>query len=383
MYKVALKMLIGDKAKYTGIIIGLSFAALIITQQAGIFLGILLRMFGFITDTSQPNIWVMDPKIQFVDDIKPLKETQLYRIRGIEGIKWAVPLYKGMIRARLPNGIFQNCIIIGIDDATFIGGPPRMIQGKVYNLRKSDSIIVDIVGAKTKLATEIKGNTIPLKVGDTMELNDHYSVVVGICKNTKTFQSQPVLYTTYKQATFMVPQERKMLSFVLAHSEDNVDPQKLCRKITALTGLAAYTHDEFIDLTVKYFLQKTGIAVNFGITVLLGFIIGTIIAAQTFYNFTLDNLRFFGTFKAMGADNKLLRRMILLQALWVGALGWGIGIGAAALIAFLTRNTELSFYMPIQLFIFTGFSIFSMCTLSAIISIRKVIHLEPAIVFKS
>jgi putative ABC transport system permease protein len=383
MFKVALQMLIGDKAKYTGIIIGLSFAALIITQQAAIFLGIVLRMFGFITDTSQPNVWVMDPKIQFVDDVKPMKETVLYRIRGIDGIEWAVPLYKGMIRARLPTGVFQNCIIIGIDDSTLIGGPPRMVQGKVYDLRKSDSIIVDKVGAETKLATEKNGYLVPLRVGDTMELNDHYSVVVGISRNTKTFQSQPVIYTTYKHATYIVPQERKMLSFVLAHTAKNVDDKKVCRKITALTGLAAYTKDEFISLTVNYFLRKTGIAVNFGITVLLGFIIGTIIAAQTFYNFTLDNLRFFGTFKAMGADNKLLRKMILLQAIWVGFIGWGIGVGAAGLIAFSTKNTELSFYMPVQLFIFSGIAIFSMCTLSAIISIRKVMKLEPAIVFKS
>ena len=38
---VALKMLVGDRAKYIGIIIGLTFASLLITQQSAIFAGIM------------------------------------------------------------------------------------------------------------------------------------------------------------------------------------------------------------------------------------------------------------------------------------------------------------------------------------------------------
>lgn len=75
MYFVALKMLIGDRSKYLGIIMGLTFASLLITQQAAIFVGLTTRTYGFITDTGQADIWVMDPKVQFVDDIKPLQDT--------------------------------------------------------------------------------------------------------------------------------------------------------------------------------------------------------------------------------------------------------------------------------------------------------------------
>jgi putative ABC transport system permease protein len=106
---VALKMLVGDKAKYFGIIMGLTFASLLITQQAAIFLGLMTRTFGAITDLSYPDIWVMDRKVQFIDDIKPLQDTELFRVRGISGVEWAVPLYKGLLKARLSNGNFQTC----------------------------------------------------------------------------------------------------------------------------------------------------------------------------------------------------------------------------------------------------------------------------------
>src|SRR5690606_8137019 len=122
MYHVALKMLTGDKGKYLGIIMGLTFASLIMTQQPAIFLGIMARSYSFITDTNLPDIWVMDPKVQFVDDLKPLQDTELYRVRGVSGVAWAMPMYKGLLRVRLADGTFQACMVIGLDDATLVGG---------------------------------------------------------------------------------------------------------------------------------------------------------------------------------------------------------------------------------------------------------------------
>ena len=84
-------------------------------------------------------------------------------------------------------------------------------------------------------------------------------------------------------------------------------------------------------MTINYYLLYTGIPFNFGITALLGFLVGTAIAGQTFYNFTIENIKQFGALKAMGATNVRIVGMILLQALVVGLLGYGIGVGLAAL----------------------------------------------------
>lgn len=381
---IALKMLVGNRAKYLGIIFGLTFASLLITQQSAIFLGLMTRTFGFLTDTGLPDIWVVDPKVQYIDDLKPLKETESLRVRGIEGVEWAVPMYKGLLKARLPNGTFQACILVGLDDETLIGGPPEMLQGKIADLRNSDAIIVDIVGATGKLAKILPGGTrVPLHRGDTMELNDHRAVVVGICSVQRTFQSQPVVYTTFSRATLFAPRERKLMSFVLVKAKQGQDHTVLCQRIRQMTGLAAYTHNELRELTVHYYMKYTGIPINFGITVVLGFIVGVAIAGQTFYNFTLDNLRYFGTLKAMGASDGTLFRMIILQAATVGGIGYGIGVGAASVFGLLTGNTELSFYLPWQLLVFSATAVTLICAASSVLSIWKVIRLEPAIVFKS
>jgi len=381
---IALKMLIGDRAKYLGILMGLTFASLLLTQQAGIFVGLMSRTFGFLTDTSLPSIWVMDEKVQFVDDVKPLRDTDLDRVRSVEGVEWAVPLYKGLLQARLDNGNFQSCNLIGLDDATLIGGPPIMVQGTLADLRRSDGVIVDEVGASGKLAKVLPGGRrVPLQVGDTMELNDHRAVVVGICRTTRTFQSQPMVYTTYSRATIFAPRQRKLLSFVLAKPKAGENSQVVCDRIREKTGLAAYTHKQFVQLTLNYFMKNTGIPINFGMSVLLGFIIGTAIAGQTFYNFTLDNLRYFGTLKAMGAGNVKLLGMIVLQALTVGAVGYGLGVGAACLFGAASTHSELAFLLPWQVLALTAGAVLLICVGSALASIWKVMRLEPAIVFRS
>jgi putative ABC transport system permease protein len=289
-----------------------------------------------------------------------------------------------MIRARLGDGTFQSCIVMGLDDATLVGGPPEMVQGQIGDLRRSEAVIIDEVGANDKLAKVSKdGVKVPLKVGDTMELNDHRSVIVGICRVGKTWSSLPVVYTTYGRATTFAPQERRLLSFVLVKVLPGYAPQEVCDRIRKTTGLGAYTHPNFIRKTRDYFLEHTGIPINFGIAVGLGFIVGTAIAGQTFYNFTLENLRYFGLLKAMGASNLLLLRMIVLQALLVGFIGYGLGVGLTAFIGWVTAQGDLAFLMPWQLLVFTAVSILLICVIASIISIQKVMRLEPAIVFKA
>ncbi|OHB97077.1 MAG: ABC transporter permease [Planctomycetes bacterium RIFCSPLOWO2_12_38_17] len=381
---IALKMLIGDRAKYLGIIFGLAFASLLITQQMAIFLGLMTRTYGFLTDTPQPDIWVVDPKVQYIDDLKPLRETDVLRVRGVEGVAWAVRLYKGLLKARLPNGTFQNCIVVGLDDETLIGGPPVILEGELSNLRHNDAIIVDNVGADGKLANVTPdGRRIPLRIGDTMELNDHRAIVAGICRVTRTFQSQPVVYTTYSRATVFAPRERKLMSFVLVKANPGYDLSELCQRIRKTTGLAAYTKDEIKTITVRYYMKYTGIPVNFGITVILGFIVGVAIAGQTFYNFTQDNIRYFGTLKAMGASDFMLLKMVLLQAAMVGGIGYGMGVGAASTFSFLSGRTELSFCMPWQLLVASAVAIALICIISSFLSMWRIVKLEPAIVFKT
>ncbi len=410
---IALKMLTGDKPKFFGIVMGLTFAALLITQQGSIFCGLMLRTAAQITDITGVDLWVMDPSVRFIDDTKPMLESNLYRVRGVDGVRWAVPLYKGNARAKLtplgpagkPVNVIEQVILLGLDDVSMVGAPPpeRILAGKLIDLRQTDAVIVDRVGLR-KLFPALKGQVpphpdeligkfeadgvtpkkdiLPSFIGQELEMNDHRAVIVGICEATRTFQSNPVVYTTYTRAKSFVPRERKLLSYVLVQVEPGQDPTKVAENIRARTSLGAMSSDEFQMLTINYYLKYTGIPINFGITVFLGFLVGTAIAGQTFYNFTLENIKQFGALKAMGTTNTRIVGMVLVQAAVVGLLGYGIGTGGAAIFGQRVQGTELAFFTWWPVLPIAGGAVVLICLLSSLISVRRVIVLEPAIVFR-
>ncbi len=395
MLWIALKMLTGDRAKYLGIIAGVTFAALLIAQQASIGCGLLLRTTSTIQDIADVDIWVMDRDVEFIDELKALTDDDLYRVQGVPGVDWAVQFYKGQGRVKLdagnPHGagLYQQVVVLGLDDDTLVGAPRQIIVGTLADLRTPDAVIMDENGFKYLWPKE------PLRAGKVFEMNDHRAVVVGVCKASDTFQTFPILYTRYHQAIQFIPQARLVTSAIFVHPQAGLDPQVVCRRIEEQTRtvaerpgegkprLKALTRNEFIWLTLGYFMRRTGIMVNFSITVALGFIVGCAIAGQTFYTFTLENLNQFGSLKAMGVNNLRIVGMVLTQAFVVGLIGYCLGVGLAALFGqIVPQFSRLAFYMPWQVLAGTAAAVGVIVMLSSLLSIVKVLFLEPAVVFR-
>lgn len=377
MVWIAWKMLVGNRVKYLGIVFGVVFAALLIAQQASIFCGLMSFTVSQILDVAGPGIWVMDKGVQYVDDVKPLSDNDLFRVKSVPGVAWAVRLYKGIARARLEEGVYEQMILLGLDDATLVGAPRQMVLGSIAGLRKPDAVIMDDAGYRKLWPGE------PLRVGRTFEMNDRRAVVVGITKARRTFTSFPIVYTRYSQAVLFAPPERKVLSFVLAEPLPDVSVDEVCRRIDERTGLQALTPDRFLWKTVSYYLRKTGMPLNFGITVLLGFLVGTAIAGQTFYLFTVENIRQYGALKAMGAGNWTILAMVLSQGLQVGLVGYGVGVGLAAIFGQWVKGaSRLAFFMPWQVLAIDAAAVFLIVLIASLISVRKVLVVEPAIVFR-
>ena len=375
---IALKMLTGDRSKYFGIIFGVTFATLLIAQQVSIFVGIMGRTTSQIVDVRDADIWVMDNKVRYIDEIPALPDTDLQRVRGVSGVAWAVKLYKGQVRARLADGNFRNVVLLGLDDATLVGAPAEMIAGSLGDLAQPDAVIIDKAGYEYMWPGE------PYRLGRTFEMNDRRAVLAGVCKASAPFTTLPIVYTRYSQASWFVPRERNLMSFVLAKPEAGLRAEEVCARIERQTGLTALTPQQFHWKTIAYFLGSTGIPVNFGITITLGFIIGVAIAGQTFYLFTIENLKQFGALKAMGLSNARIVGMILLQALVVGFIGYGLGMGlAAAFFESTSHVTHLAgLHIYWQVMAGVGGAVLVIVILSSLLSIRRVLVLEPAIVFR-
>jgi putative ABC transport system permease protein len=378
LFAVAIRMLIGDRAKYLGLIFAIAFSSFLISQQSSLFVGLMSRTRGQIRDVTDADIWVMDAATKYFDEVYALRDSELYRVRGVPGVEWAVPLFKGNQSAKTATGFFRSVLVLGLDDASLTGVPRKLLMGNTEDLRLPDAAIIDRAGYNFLYPGQ------PLQLGRILELNDHRIRIVGICIPSAPFIASPILYTRYSLAVNLVGRQRTQMSFLLAKAAPGADPHVVADHIRQSTGLKAVTGDDFGWMTINYYLANSGIPINFGLTVAVAIIVGAVVAGQTFYIFTIENLKQFGALKAIGATNARITGMIMLQALLVGFLGYSVGITMTAGFFFGIRNLEalrdITLLWPIMLGTFIV--VIGIVLVASLLSIRKVIVLEPAIVFR-
>jgi putative ABC transport system permease protein len=375
---IAIRMLTGDRVKFFGLLFGVAFSALLIAQQATVFTGLMLRASSAVWDVTDADIWVMDPKAQQVEGTLPLPSTDLLRVRGVRGVAWAVPMLRAGASVRTNEGRLEAVTIVGVDDVSLVGLPQQMLVGNKAALASPDSILVDGIGIEKLYPGETE------TVGRNLELNDRRAVIAGIVDAKPSFATGVLFFTRYSNALNFVPGTRNRMTYVLAKAAPGEDAAEVARRITATTGLKARTQQEFALDSINYTIANTGIPINFGITVVLGFVVGAAIVGLTFSLFIRDNIRQFGALKAIGVTNGGIRTMVALQAAVIGSIGFGLGIGMATLSIAASSGTAAfkGFYTPWQIVAGVAVTIAVMVFGTGWVALRKVLQTEPAEVFR-
>ena len=379
MIWIAIRMLTGDRQKFFGLLFGIAFSTLLITQQLTIFVNLIERGASGIYNVPVGDVWVMDPATRTQDVVYPMPSTALDRVRSVAGVAWAVPHMREVAVVRTPQGDLEGVSVIGVDDETLIGLPRHMLRGHRDLLKEPDAVFVDVVGAGRMFENGEE------PVGQWLEMNDRRAVIRGVVDMQPAFMSQAALYTRYSNALGFVPGSRNRLSFVLVHAADGVDPAELATRISTQTGLKAMERKAFARNGVDFIIKNTGIPINFGITVALGFIVGVAIVGLTFSLFIRDNIRQFGALKAIGVDNRILARMVMAQAGLVGMIGYGFGtLMAAAFIANGAANSAdfKGFYSPWEVPLISFLAMAAILLLTGWLAMRRVLKTEPASVFR-
>ncbi len=373
MLLIAARMLFGDRAKYLTLVSALAFAALLMNQQGAIFLGLLFQATGPLQNVHQGDLWVMDKNVEWVIDYRPLSDQKLGRVRSVPGVEWAEPFFNGWATIEMGD-TFRRVQMIGVSRTTLVGRPARITEGRIEDLWLPDAILVE-EGSRTKL-----GNP---SIGSVLRVNDRRAVVVGFCRAKRGFESNAIVYTTFENVQRFTPLGRERISYILVKVRPDAALEDVQADIRALGEIDAFTAAQFRARTIRFIVGATGIGINFSITIALGFLVGLFLSAAVFYQFTLENLRTFAVLKALGARSPTLLRMVLLQAIIVGVVGFGIGVGAAGVftIASNKAQSDLSSYFPWQLM--AGSFVLTLVTimLGSVLSIRRVVRVSPATVF--
>ncbi len=372
--KIAYKLLVGDKAKFAALLVGIAFAVFLMIMMTSMFAGILHRSSATVINTGA-KIWVMDPAVNTPASSIPMSDYILDAVRSINGVQYAVPLYSGGALVKLPSGVYQAVTVIGLDD-TSLFGRPELIEGHIEDIYAENAFIIVKDAEFRKLDNP--------KLGAEFEVNDHRGVIVGIAKvTTSGLFGIPTLYTTYKRAIQYIPSMRYTISYILVEPKSSDAVQHIKQQVKLL-GYEALTSDEFISKIANFYIYQTGVGTNVLIMTVISFIVGLSISGQTFYTFILENLEKFGALKAIGAKGKELVYMILFQATFTALTGYGLGIGLASLLIALAKLRLPSYAAKIT-YTTLGFAfimVLIIAGISSYIGIRKVIKIEPFDIFR-
>ncbi|GAB4481357.1 MAG: ABC transporter permease [Erythrobacter tepidarius] len=378
MLWIAIRMLTGDAQKFYGLLFGIAFSTLLITQQMTIFVNLVQRGASGVFNAPEAEVWVMDPVSRTTDVSYAMPATALDKVRSVPGVEWAVPHLRAVANVRTAEGDLEGVAVIGVDDATLIGLPRRMAQGDKSVLFAPDAVVIDDTGAQRFFPAGAS------PIGARLELNDQRALVRGIADAIPSFTSTVVLYTRYSNALNFVPGTRNRLSFVLVGVSEGQTPEQVADRIEAETGLKAKTRDEFAQAGIDFIIENTGIPTNFGITVFLGFVVGVAIVGLTFSLFIRDNIKQFGALKAIGVTNGKIVRMVAAQAGLVGMIGYALGVVGTVLFiyGFSANPFFKGFYIPWQVPLISLVAVVIILAITGLIAIRSVLKTEPAAVFR-
>ncbi|HVA94931.1 MAG TPA: ABC transporter permease [Candidatus Dormibacteraeota bacterium] len=395
MMRIAIKMLLGDRAKYVGLLIGIAFTSFLVTFAGSYLCGFLTRGFSLISENSGADVWVMDPAVQSTELTTNIPDSAVSRVRSVDGVAFAEPLALATTDARFANGRFQSFQLIAVDDATLLGLPP--LQGGVSPsvLRTPDAVVVNSGGTEGKLETPVSAADqwpfgephlgVPMRelaAGDQLLVNDHRVVVRGRAKALPRYPPQPLMYTTLANASRMLPPERHLLTFVVAKAAPGVSPRKLAARIESQTGLKARSSDDFKADTVDWLLINSEDVGDMASMVSIAMLVGFGVTGVMLYMFTTDSLRQYAVLKTMGANSRLLLAMIFVQSGLCALLGTGLGLGLCAIVG---QIAILVFNYPFRMMWFTpvfgSLMVVLVSVAAAAISARPVLKLEPGVVF--
>jgi putative ABC transport system permease protein len=372
--KLAYKLLVNDKAKFTALLVGNTFAVFGMMFATSMFSGVLFHSFSTVTNIGA-SIWVMDPAVQTTANSIGMPDYVLDAVRSMKGVKYAVPLYSGGALVKLPNGEYQSVSVLGLDD-TSLFGRPALTQGQPSDIYAENGFIVVNDADFVKL-----GNP---RIGSEFQLNDHRGVIVGIGKVAASgLFGIPTLYTTYNRAVQYIPSPRYTTSYVLVEPKSSADTQAIQQQVKAL-GYLALTKQEFMQRIKNFYIFQTGMGTNILIMTVISFIVGLSISGQTFYTFILENLERFGALKAIGTRGRELVGMVLFQAAFTSLTGYGLGLGICTLLITLAK-LRLPDYFALITYFNLGLALMMVLVIAGVsgyVGARKVLRIEPFDIFR-
>jgi putative ABC transport system permease protein len=373
MRMLAWRNLVHDKVRLSVTVTGIVFAVVLIIVQLGLFLGFTTATSSVI-DHSGADLWITAPRVPYIEQGVPFSERKLATVLATPGVAAAGKYLVRFTQWKRPDGRQESVQIVGVELPSGLGVPWNIVAGALDDLRKPDAVFVDEI-YREKLGIE--------HLGQVIEVRGRRARIAGFTRGIRAFTTSPYVFTTFKNALDYTDMREDQTLYILVKAVAGTDIEALRHSLLSrLDDVDIVTNSGFSRMTQVYWMFSTGAGIAVLLAAVLGLVVGVVVVTQTIYATTVDHIREYGTLKAMGATNRYLYGVIIMQAVISALIGYSFGMVVSLFVVRGSAQGGAAILLPTPMAIaMLGVTLF-MCIGAAIVSINKVTRLDPAMVFK-
>lgn len=370
--KLAYRNLFHDRMSFFVTVIGIVFSVLLVAVQTGIYLGAQRRI-AAILDNAPGDLWIIPHATKSFDDPTLLPGRERHVAVSVPGVERVDPMMVGFSKWRKPQGGLSTVLLVATDPYGEHPLPWNIIDGSREDLNAPSSVAIDKSYFKD-LGVD--------KIGDVAEINGSTVKIAAITQGIRSFTTIPFVFTTIREARAMLNATQDQATFNIVKLAPGADIAQVRKELEArLPDAEVLPQAEFRSRSLRYWLFQTGAGTSLITGAVLGCIVGVVIVAQTLYSSTKDHINEFATLRALGANKGYVNRVILMQAVLSGAIGYTLGMALALGAVRAAQNTRLNIVMSHELALGLFLLTVGMCMIAAVSSIFKVVRIDPAAVF--
>ena len=372
MVALARKTLIYEWRRFLPAMLAVGFAGLLQLLQLALVLGIFGSTSLYITGSSA-DVWIGYPGTQSVGQGRSIDGDVESRIlmdpavQRVEPYIWVDGDWRG---TKETGGV--SVFVSGIDTSAeglmFSKALPLDLRQR---LKEPDAVVVD----RSDLAQ------LGIDIGQTATINGHEVRVVGISSGLRALGGVNVLCSLDTARHLDSDAEDIGPTYLVAKLHDPTQAKAVAMRLRGDTAFGPYTTwsaDHFAHISVRYWMFDTGAGA--GVLFLAGivFLVGAVITSQTLIAAVNGSVREYATLNALGVGVGALRRVVLEQAFWVGALGL---LGASVLgvvLLLLARGQNVPVVLNLPAALGCIILVMGLAAVSGLAAMRSLRAADPA-----
>jgi putative ABC transport system permease protein len=362
---LARRNLLTDPVRFVLSVLGVAVSIALILLLAGYRSGVYAQASAYLDHTTGSVVVAEHGIRDFLGTSSALPSGAEAAVRQLPDVERVIPVVSQFVIVER-NGRKDGFFLVGYDPAIG-GGPWKLAAGR--EPRSDDELVIDRTTAQQE----------GIAIGARVALLDREATVVGLSDET-TFWAGSIAFARIGtlQSLLRAP---TLQSFLLVSPTAGISAEAL-RDRLAIPGTDALLKSDVIANDRRLMARVYDAPI--GLMVAIAFVVGVLVVGLVIYSATIERRREYGALKAIGARNRILYRVVAIQALIAVGVGsaFGVGLalgGGASLMAWRPQfRVDIE---PASVGVVLASSLL-MALLAALIPARAVARLEPAEVFR-